>query len=109
LSAAEPGRTPGSLDDEAESAAIELIRQAITCDIRFLDTSDGGAGRSEGRIARAVAPQGELLDNIVVTTDVNADYSGRRVRTAVRDSMQRLGRNGCRWASSATRSSTRLI
>ena len=91
LGAAEPGRTPGSLGDEAEVAAIELIRQALTCDIRFLDTSGGGAGRSEGLIARAVAPQGELLDNVVVATDVNADYSGRRVRTAVRDSLQRLG------------------
>jgi D-threo-aldose 1-dehydrogenase len=78
-----------------EDAAIDLVRQLMDSPIRFLDTSNGyGGGRSEKRIGRAIAEHGGRPDDFIVSTKVDAldgDYSGERVRTSVRESMQRLG------------------
>ena len=78
-----------------EDAAIDLVRQVMDSPIRFLDTSNGyGGGRSEERIGQAIAQHGGLPDDFIISTKVDAldgDYSGDRVRTSVRESMQRLG------------------
>jgi D-threo-aldose 1-dehydrogenase len=78
-----------------EDAAVDLVRQVMDGPIRFLDTSNGyGGGRSEERIGRAVEQHGGLPADFVISTKVDArdgDYSGARVRTSVRESMDRLG------------------
>ena len=78
-----------------EDAAIDLVRQVMDGPIRFLDTSNGyGGGRSEERIGRAIDQHGGLPADFVISTKVDAldgDYSGARVRTSVRESMERLG------------------
>lgn len=78
-----------------EDAAVDLVRQVMDGPIRFLDTSNGyGGGRSEERIGRAVEEHGGLPADFVISTKVDAldgDYSGARVRTSVRESMDRLG------------------
>jgi D-threo-aldose 1-dehydrogenase len=78
-----------------EQNAIGLVRRVLDSPIRFLDTSNGyGGGRSEERIGRAVRDHGGLPIDFVISTKVDAldgDYSGERVRTSVRESMERLG------------------
>ena len=78
----------------AEDAAVDLVGMVLDSTIRFLDTSNGyGAGRSEERIGRAIRSHGGLPPDFVVSTKVDAldgDYSGRRVRDSIRESMARL-------------------
>ena len=78
-----------------EQDAIGLVHRVLDSPIRFLDTSNGyGGGRSEERIGRAVRDHGGLPADFVISTKVDAldgDYSGERVRTSVRESMERLG------------------
>ena len=78
-----------------EDAAIDLVRDVLDGPIRFLDTSNGyGGGKSEERIGLAIEQHGGLPADFVISTKVDAldgDYSGARVRTSVRESMDRLG------------------
>jgi D-threo-aldose 1-dehydrogenase len=78
-----------------EEDAVKLVKRVLDSPIRFLDTSNGyAAGRSEQRIGRAIREYGGLPAGFVVSTKVdaeNGDYSGERVRTSVRESMERLG------------------
>jgi D-threo-aldose 1-dehydrogenase len=78
-----------------EDAAIDLVRHVMDGPIRFLDTSNMyGGGKSEVRIGQAIEQHGGLPDDFVISTKVDAldgDYSGARVRSSVRESMDRLG------------------
>ncbi len=81
--------------DVPEANAVSLVRRVFDSPIRFIDTSNGySQGDSERRIGRAIAAAGGLPPGMVVATKVDAkdgDYSGRRVRRSVQESIERLG------------------
>jgi D-threo-aldose 1-dehydrogenase len=79
----------------SEEDAVSLVKRVMDGPIRFLDTSNNyGDGRSEQRIGQAVRDRGGLPADFVISTKVapkGNDYSGERVRTSIRESMERLG------------------
>ncbi len=96
LGGAPLGSMPESFGYEVtEDDAIALVRGILRSPIRVIDTSNGySGGRSESRIGAAIAQDGGLPPDFLVTTKVDAmmgDYSADRVRTSVAESRQRLG------------------
>ncbi|MFV0252609.1 MAG: aldo/keto reductase [Beutenbergiaceae bacterium] len=95
MGGAQLGSMPDFFGQEVtEADAIDIVHRVFQSPIRFLDTSNGyGHGRSEVRIGKAIEQAGGLPPDFVISTKVDAkdgDYSGRRVRTSVAESMERL-------------------
>jgi D-threo-aldose 1-dehydrogenase len=81
-----------------EQRAVATVRAALDSPIRFIDTSNGyGAdGESERRIGAALRAAGGLPADVVLATKVDPrhgsdDFSGRRVRESLAESLDRLG------------------
>lgn len=92
VSAVTLGTSPlGNLPVETANA---LIATALASDIRTIDTSNGYSdSRSEPVLGAAVAAAGGLPADALIITKTDAsgrDYSGERVRTSVRESLERL-------------------
>lgn len=91
------GGVPAEGLDVDEAAAESLIRRALRGPFTFIDTSNEyGGGESERRIGRALQAAGSVPDGLVVATKVDPargsdDFSGRRVRKSVEESLTRLG------------------
>lgn len=77
--------------------AVATVLAAFDGPINFLDTSNEyGGGESERLIGQAVRARGGLPAGFVLETKVDpdprtGDFSGRRVRTSVEESLDRLG------------------
>jgi len=77
--------------------AVATVLAAMDGPINFLDTSNEyGGGESERLIGQAVRARGGLPTGFVLATKVDpdpgtGDFSGRRVRTSVEESLDRLG------------------
>lgn len=77
--------------------AVATVLADLDSRINFLDTSNGyGDGASERRIGEAIRSRGGLPDGFVLTTKVDpdphtGDFSGRRARISVEESLERLG------------------
>ncbi|HEU4757375.1 MAG TPA: aldo/keto reductase [Agromyces sp.] len=81
-----------------EQRAIDTVLAALDSPIRFIDTSNnyGEHGESEQRIGAALRLVGGLPDDVVLATKVDPlhgsdDFSGRRVRASLAESLERLG------------------
>jgi len=93
------GNMPGLYGyDVDERRAVDTVLAALDSPIRFIDTSNnyGADGASERRIGEALRIAGGLPDDYVLATKVdplpgNDDFSGRRVRESLRESLERLG------------------
>jgi D-threo-aldose 1-dehydrogenase len=82
----------------AEERAVATVEAAFDSPVNFLDTSNsyGVDGASERRIGLAIRRRGGLPAGVVLGTKVDpdprtGDFSGKRVRVSVEESMQRLG------------------
>jgi D-threo-aldose 1-dehydrogenase len=90
-----PGDPQGGIDPE-ESAALAdaLFRSDV---VRYLDTSNNyGGGESERRIGAALRRAGGIPAGFVLETKADrdmatGDFSGRRMRDSLHESMERLG------------------
>jgi D-threo-aldose 1-dehydrogenase len=89
-----PGfRLEAPTESDTELAAARLFASPIN----FADTSNNyGLGESERRWGRVIARNGGLPDGFVLQTkldrDMNSgDFSGRRVRRSLEESLERLG------------------
>ncbi len=77
--------------------AVATIRRVLQGPINFIDTSNEyGNGDSERRIGQALAEVGGLPEGFVLATKVDpipgsSDFSGKRVRASVAESLERLG------------------
>lgn len=77
--------------------AVATVLAAMAGPINFLDTSNEyGGGESERLIGQAVRARGGLPTGFVLATKVDpdpgtGDFSGRRVRMSVEESLDRLG------------------
>jgi D-threo-aldose 1-dehydrogenase len=77
--------------------AVATVLAAFDGPINFLDTSNEyGGGESERLIGQAVRERGGLPAGFVLETKVDpdprtGDFSGRRVRASVEESLERLG------------------
>ncbi|MBO3750698.1 aldo/keto reductase [Streptosporangiaceae bacterium NEAU-GS5] len=78
--------------------AVETMLEVFDSEINFIDTSNGyGAdGASELRIGEALRARGGLPPDAVLATKVDpdpvtGDFSGKRVRASVEESLTRLG------------------
>lgn len=77
--------------------AVATVRAVFDSSINFLDTSNEyGGGASERLIGRAIRERGGLPAAFVLATKVDpdpgsGDFSGRRVRASVEESLDRLG------------------
>jgi D-threo-aldose 1-dehydrogenase len=91
------GNIPGIYGYEVEvDQALRTLRAVFDGPIRFLDTSNGyGGGESEKRIGAVLREIGGVPDGFLLSTkvdpDATGDFSGRRVRESVAESMDRLG------------------
>ena len=76
---------------------VATIRRVLQGPINFIDTSNEyGNGDSERRIGQALAEVGGLPEGFVLATKVDpvpgsSDFSGKRVRASVAESLERLG------------------
>jgi D-threo-aldose 1-dehydrogenase len=85
--------------DVDHDQAVRTLRAVFDGPIRFIDTSNSyGGGESEKRIGAALAEIGGLPDDFLLSTKVDPDntlpvldFSGRRVRESLAESMARLG------------------
>lgn len=81
----------------AYEQALETLLRIFASPIRFLDTSNNyGDGEAERRIGAALRRVGGLPRDFVIATKVDPapgslDFSGRRVRESVEESLERLG------------------
>jgi D-threo-aldose 1-dehydrogenase len=82
----------------AEERAVATVEAVFDSPVNVIDTSNGyGAdGAAERRIGIAIRRRGGLPAGMVLATKVDpdprtGDFSGRRVRASVEESMQRLG------------------
>jgi D-threo-aldose 1-dehydrogenase len=77
--------------------AVATMRHVFKGPMNFVDTSNGyGNGSSESRIGAALREIGGLPDGFVLATKVDpdpatGDFSGKRVRISVEESLERLG------------------
>lgn len=77
--------------------ALSTLREVFKGPINFIDTSNNyGDGESERRIGAVLAELGGLPSEFVLATKVDpapgsSDYSGKRVRASVAESLRRLG------------------
>lgn len=81
-----------------EDRAVDTVLAALDSPIRFIDTSNnyGLHGESESRIGAALRLAGGLPADVVLATKVDPlhgsdDFSGRRVRASLAESLERLG------------------
>ena len=81
-----------------EERAVATVRAAFDSPVNFLDTSNGYGedGLAERRIGAAIRQAGGLPSGVVLATKVDpepqtGDFSGRRVRASLEESMERLG------------------
>lgn len=82
--------------DVADDQARRTLRAVFVGPVRFVDTSNGyGQGAAERRIGAVLREIGGLPDGFLLSTkvdpDATGDFSGRRVRESLTESMQRLG------------------
>lgn len=89
------GGDPSRRSAATEAEAIDTVSELLASPIDVLDTSNGyGAGESERLIGAAIAGFGGLPAGKVVVTKVDpmdGDYSGKRVRQSLLESLDRLG------------------
>jgi D-threo-aldose 1-dehydrogenase len=77
--------------------AVATMRCVLQGPVNFIDTSNEyGNGDSERRIGQALAEHGGLPESFVLSTKVDpvpgsSDFSGKRVRASVTESLERLG------------------
>jgi D-threo-aldose 1-dehydrogenase len=78
--------------------AVATMRRVFEGPINFIDTSNeyGNGGDSERRIGQALAEVGGIPEGFVLATKVDpivgsSDFSGKRVRASVAESLERLG------------------
>lgn len=92
----------GSMPDLFRAVSVEegiaTVGRVLDGPINFLDTSNGySAGESERRIGAALAARGGLPQGFVLATkvdrDASNDFSPRRVRQSLEESLKRLGRS----------------
>ncbi|HWS57557.1 MAG TPA: aldo/keto reductase, partial [Actinotalea sp.] len=81
--------------DVTVEAAVATVLRALDGPLTFLDTSNGYRD-AERRIGLALRERGGLPDGAVLATKVDPapddpEFSGQRVRTSVRESLERLG------------------
>jgi D-threo-aldose 1-dehydrogenase len=83
---------------DAERAVATVLAVFEDGEINFIDTSNGYGedGQSERRIGEALRRRGGLPAGAVLATKVDpdpktGDFSGRRVRVSVEESLERLG------------------
>src|SRR3712207_5229765 len=81
-----------------EERAIATVLAIFDSPVNFLDTSNGYGedGLAERRIGKAIRRAGGLPPHVVLATKVDpdprtGDFSGRRVRASLEESMERLG------------------
>jgi D-threo-aldose 1-dehydrogenase len=81
-----------------EERAIATVQAAFDSPVNFIDTSNGYGedGAAERRIGAAIHRAGGLPPHIVLATKVDpdprtGDFSGKRVRASLEESMERLG------------------
>ena len=80
-----------------EQRAIDTVLAALDSPIRFIDTSNnyGEHGESEQRIGAALRPPADCPTTVLATKvdplHGSDDYSGRRVRASLAESLERLG------------------
>ncbi|GGI44832.1 D-threo-aldose 1-dehydrogenase [Agromyces flavus] len=81
-----------------EDRAVDTVLAALESPIRFIDTSNnyGEHGDAERRIGEALRRVGGLPADVVLATKVDPlhgsdDFSGRRVRESLAESLERLG------------------
>jgi D-threo-aldose 1-dehydrogenase len=85
--------------DVETERALATMRRVFEGPLNFVDTSNGyGDGASELRIGAALRECGGLPDGFVLATKVDpdpesGDFSGKRVRASVEESLDRLGLN----------------
>ena len=81
--------------DVPAEQAITLVTEILRSPIRLIDTSNGYSdGESERRIGEGIRRVGGLPPGYWIATKVDGkdgDYSARRVRRSVEESMERLG------------------
>lgn len=82
----------------SEARAVQTVEAALASSINFIDTSNGYGtdGAAERRIGIALRERGGLPADVVLATKVDPDpqtddFSGRRVRISLEESMERLG------------------
>jgi D-threo-aldose 1-dehydrogenase len=94
------GSMPGLYGYEvSEQQAVDTVDAVLDSgSINFIDTSNGygASGSSEKRIGRALRGRGGLPAGIVLATKVDpdpqtGDFSGKRVRESILESLDRLG------------------
>jgi D-threo-aldose 1-dehydrogenase len=91
------GSMPGNFGrDVPPEEGIATVARIFDGPINFLDTSNGySAGESERRIGAALAARGGLPEGFVLATkvdrDAGNDFSARRVRQSLEESLKRLG------------------
>jgi D-threo-aldose 1-dehydrogenase len=81
-----------------EERAIATVQAAFDSPVNFIDTSNGYGedGTAERRIGEAIHRVGGLPPHVVLATKVDpdprtGDFSGKRVRASLEESMERLG------------------
>jgi D-threo-aldose 1-dehydrogenase len=84
--------------DVTEERAVATVEAVFDGPVNFIDTSNGYGldGASERRVGTAIRRRGGLPPGTVLATKVDpdprtGDFSGRRVRASVEESLQRLG------------------
>ncbi|TDO51641.1 D-threo-aldose 1-dehydrogenase [Kribbella sp. VKM Ac-2527] len=82
----------------SEGRAVETVESVFNSPFNFIDTSNdyGADGAAERRIGLALRSHGGLPSGMVLATKVDpdpatGDFSGRRVRRSLEESMERLG------------------
>jgi D-threo-aldose 1-dehydrogenase len=93
------GNFPSQYGYEVDAdQAASTLREVLRGSFNFIDTSNeyGNGGDSERRIGKALNETGGLPSGFVLATKVDpipgsTDFSGRRVRESVEESLQRLG------------------
>lgn len=81
--------------DVPTEQAVDLVTKLLRSPVRVIDTSNGySGGDSERRIGQGIARAGGLPADYLISTKTDAkdgDYSGKRVRQSIQESMERLG------------------
>ncbi|MEO3875807.1 aldo/keto reductase [Nonomuraea sp. B12E4] len=91
------GSIPGIYGYEVDrDQALRTLRAVFDGPVRFLDTSNGyGGGESEKRIGAVLREIGGVPGDFLLSTkvdpDESGDFSGKRVRASLAESMERLG------------------
>jgi D-threo-aldose 1-dehydrogenase len=92
-------RSPDDPDGGIEATESQALAEALfrSTEVRYLDTSNNyGRGESERRIGAAIARHNGLPHGFVLQTKADrhmstGDFSGRRMRDSLAESLERLG------------------